>query len=68
MSIGKSGRVVIEMDPKLKEELYSALSKENKNLKHWFLENVESFLKNAGQLELSYNNDQLEKGKSTDGV
>ena len=44
MPIGESGRIVIEIDPGLKQELYGALSEEGLNLKQWFLENARRYL------------------------
>ena len=52
MPIGRSGRIVIEIDPNLKQELYAALAEDGVSLKHWFLENVEARLKDGGQLAL----------------
>ena len=52
MSVGKSGRIVIEIEPELKQELHSILRGEGKNLKSWFLENVEQYLSERGQLRL----------------
>jgi hypothetical protein len=37
MSVGKSGRIVLEVDPELKQRLYSALALEQKTLKEWFI-------------------------------
>lgn len=37
MAIGESGRIVLEIDPKLKRKLYSTLALENKTLKEWFI-------------------------------
>lgn len=54
MSIGKSGRIVIEVEPNFKQELYEALGKEGKSLKSWFVENAESFLSDKGQIALSF--------------
>lgn len=48
MSIGKSGRVVVEIEPELKQQLHNALRKEGTNLKAWFLENVDHFLAQKG--------------------
>lgn len=53
MSIGKSGRIVIEVEPDIKQELYEVLGKEGKSLKAWFLENAQSFLADKGQGSLS---------------
>jgi hypothetical protein len=53
MSVGKSGRVVIEIEPEFKQELYDALGKEGRSLKSWFIENAETFLSAKGQISLS---------------
>lgn len=53
MSIGSSGRIVIEIEPELKQELHIALRKEGKSLKSWFLENAETFLSDKSQISLS---------------
>ena len=53
VSIGKSGRVVIEIEPEFKQELYDALGKEGRSLKSWFIENAETFLSDKGQISLS---------------
>lgn len=37
MAIGKSGRIVLEIDHELKRRLYSMLALENKTLKEWFI-------------------------------
>ena len=55
MAKGNSGRIVIEIEPGLKQELYSALGDENMNLKQWFLNNVEEYLRNKTQLPLDLN-------------
>ena len=52
MSIGNSGRIVIEIEPELKKELHSVLKLEGTNLKSWFLENVEQLLSEKGQQSL----------------
>ena len=44
MSIGNSGRIVIEVEPELKRQLYSALAKDGMTLKQWFLNNASSYL------------------------
>ena len=66
MAKGNSGRIVIEIKPELKQELYSALGNERLNLKQWFLGNVEEFLRNRTQLPLEFNieNDLMEELKS----
>ncbi len=49
MSIGSSGRIVIEVDPATKRDLYSALAKDGLTLKDWFLQNTASYLVNHRQ-------------------
>lgn len=44
MSIGPSGRIVIEVEPEVKRELYSALTRDGFTLKDWFLVNAASYL------------------------
>ena len=44
MAKGHSGRIVIEVDPALKRELYGALAVDNSTLKEWFLNNVSTYL------------------------
>ena len=44
MSIGNSGRIVIEIEPEAKRRLYAALAYEGLTLKDWFLRNAEKYL------------------------
>ena len=53
MSIGTNGRIVIEIEPDLKQELHIALRKEGMNLKEWFLQNATDYLADRGQLRLA---------------
>jgi hypothetical protein len=53
MSIGSSGRIVIEVEPGLKRELYAALARDGSTLKEWFLRSAQAYLSNtAGQMAL----------------
>ena len=54
MSIGESGRVVIEIEPDLKRELHVALRHDGTNLKNWFVEQALSFLSERGQISLTF--------------
>lgn len=54
MSIGSSGRIVIEIEPELKRELHSVLKLEGTNLKSWFLNQVEDLLADRGQQTLPF--------------
>jgi hypothetical protein len=62
MSIGKSGRIVIEIEPDLKQELYEALGKEGISLKSWFVDNAKSFLSDKGQIALTFNDEEPMNG------
>lgn len=59
MARGTSGRIVIEIDPEMKNELYQQLNRENLNLKGWFLEHVDNFLKGRQQLTLELHPTEL---------
>ena len=50
MPRGSSGRIVIEVPPELKQELYAALERQNRTLKDWFLERAEEYLYEGVQL------------------
>ena len=63
MAIGASGRIVIEVDPELKNELYDSLKKEGLHMKDWFLANAKEFLKNRSQLSLQFIKDNKEQEK-----
>jgi len=49
---GKSGRIVLEIDPSLKSELYEALQEERLTLKEWFLRQTRSYLAQKAQPSL----------------
>ncbi len=52
MSRGESGRIVIEVDPTLKRELYAALALSGSTLKDWFVRNAEAYRASRNQLGL----------------
>lgn len=52
MARGKSGRIVLEIDPILKKNLYLALGKNEQTLREWFISEVEKFISNQQQPEL----------------
>tara|TARA_B110000503_G_C6995127_1_gene349078 strand:+ start:325 stop:528 length:204 start_codon:yes stop_codon:yes gene_type:complete len=54
MPVGKSGRIVIEIDPELKQELYQSLGKDESNLKGWFLEQVNGYLSGKSQMPIQF--------------
>lgn len=64
MSIGNSGRIVIEIEPELKRELYSILRLEGTNLKAWFLTQVDELLAEKGQQSLPFDESrQVKEGQ-----
>jgi len=52
MSRGSSGRVVVEIDPEVKNRLYAALVKDKLTLKDWFLMQCQSYVSEAVQPSL----------------
>lgn len=52
MSVGRSGRIVIEVEPDVKRLLYSALARDGLTLKNWFLRSAESYLRDGAQIRL----------------
>lgn len=67
MSVGTSGRIVLEIDPEQKQELYQALKKDDLNMKRWFLKQVDAYLKDRNQMTLdleSANSNDFQEGQS----
>ncbi len=52
MSIGPSGRIVIEVDPETKSRLHAVLKSQDTTLKDWFLRHVLDELDRSEQLPL----------------
>jgi len=52
MARGDSGRIVLEIDPLHKDELYSAITKDGLTLKDWFLRQADQYLRNRDQFQL----------------
>lgn len=60
MARGNSGRVIVEIDPEFKQELYVALEKDNLTLKDWFLKNADDYLNDRnGQMNLMLTDNQI---------
>jgi|TARA_B110000091_G_scaffold153878_1_gene163815 hypothetical protein len=57
MPVGKSGRIVIEIDPELKKELYQSLGNEDSSLKEWFLTHVQGYLSGKSQVTMNFESD-----------
>ena len=52
MSRGNSGRIVLEVDPSIKDDLYIALAKQKLTLKDWFLTQSAQFIHDTKQPNL----------------
>jgi hypothetical protein len=52
MARGESGRIVLEIDPSEKGELYTALTKDGMTLKDWFLRQASQYLRERNQSTL----------------
>lgn len=50
MAIGKSGRIVIEIDPLLKRRLRAALELDDLTLKDWFVDRAIEYIENHKDL------------------
>ena len=44
MAIGSSGRIVIEVDPKLKRKLHKLLRENGTNVKEWFTDHAVDYV------------------------
>ena len=54
MAKGDSGRIVIEIDPALKEDIYFRLKKDGMTLKEWFLKEASDYLSDSDQIDLGF--------------
>lgn len=52
MGVGGSGRIVIEIEPDTKRNLYAALHRDGQTLKDWFLDRAEEYIRSSGQLSM----------------
>lgn len=52
MAVGSSGRIVIDIDPRLKRKVYAALLEDGRSLKEWFLDRCSEYLAERGQARL----------------
>lgn len=68
MSVGTSGRIVIEVEPETKRLLYSALARDGLTLKEWFLKSAETYLLRGPQLDLPLPSEDRRDDDSTSGA
>jgi len=52
MARGSSGRIVLEIEPSVKKNLYDALDRERVTLKDWFLQQINRYFEEKNQLQL----------------
>jgi len=62
MARGKSGRVVLEIDPNLKRNLYLELEKRQQTLKTWFVAEAEGLL--YGEQKKLFDTDTIAESKN----
>lgn len=55
MSVVPNGRIVVEVEPELKQEFHSALVKGGKTLKNWLVVQATNFVEGRYQLPLALN-------------
>lgn len=67
MARGKSGRIVIEIDPSVKRALYASLARDNRTLKEWFVESAEIYIRHGGQLLLFEDREPSQERIDKDG-
>lgn len=53
MAKGESGRIVIEIDPDFKRELYATLERDGLTLKGWFVQRANRYIANHVQPSLA---------------
>ena len=51
---GPSGRIIVEIDPSEKHELYAALAADGLTLKDWFLKAAQEYLRDRCQIPLVF--------------
>lgn len=68
MARGKSGRVVLEIDPELKRHLYLALEQKQQTMKEWFVKEAESLVYASEQPSLFNSDNNLNKSEVEEGT
>lgn len=67
MARGKSGRVVLEIDPELKRQLYASLESRQETMKEWFVKEAEGLIYGGRQPSLFDVSDKQSKEKNEEG-
>lgn len=66
MAKGRSGRIVIEIDPELKRQLYSALAMDALTLKEWFVNLAQRRIAEGGSSNLAIRSARSKKANPKD--
>lgn len=53
MARGKSGRIVLEIDPEMKRELYLTLEKNQQTMKEWFVKEANNLIYNISNQKVN---------------
>ena len=67
MARGKSGRIVIEIDPKLKRQIYATLEYKQETMKEWFVKEAEGLIYETKQPSIFETPDERPTVKIDDG-
>ena len=67
MARGKSGRVVLEIDPELKCQIYATLENKQKTMKEWFVKEAKGLIYGDKQLSLFETSDNQSNKKQENG-
>lgn len=54
MAHGKSGRIIIDVDPAFKEQLYATLQEQGSTMKDWFLKQAHTLCDEHNQPSLQF--------------
>ncbi|MBN1379254.1 MAG: hypothetical protein JXA04_08455 [Gammaproteobacteria bacterium] len=68
MARGKSGRVVLEIDPDLKRQLYATLENKQKTMKEWFIKEAEGLIYGDKQPSLFDNSNNQSDIDNKNGI
>ena len=66
MARGKSGRVVLEIDPELKRQLYATLENKQQTMKEWFIREAEGLVYGEKQPSLFDTPEERQSNKTGD--
>ncbi|OGV68210.1 MAG: hypothetical protein A2498_15060 [Lentisphaerae bacterium RIFOXYC12_FULL_60_16] len=65
MAVGSSGRVVIDIDPKLKKDIHKALIDAGQTMKDWFIKNAIRLVEDSRQPSLFTDPNSKRQGRAS---